>query len=145
MADVPFAASNKKLWRGSGLSGARDGRPALFRASQERYRRDKLAQLAMETKLTSTAKIETVHAGKYLVQLAKHWSHRFPDLTWNETRADIPFPTGQCVITSNENILAIALTVPDEETASRMEDVVEEHLKRFAFRESLEIIWQRAQ
>jgi uncharacterized protein len=99
----------------------------------------------METKLTSTAKIETVHAGKYLVQLAKHWSHRFPDLTWNETRADIPFPTGQCVITSNENILAIALTVPDEETASRMESVVEEHLKRFSFRESLEIIWQRAQ
>jgi hypothetical protein len=36
------------------------------------------------------------------------------------------------------------LTVPDEETASRLEDVVAEHLKRFAFRESLEIVWQRA-
>jgi uncharacterized protein len=97
----------------------------------------------METKLTSTAKIETVHAGKYLVQLAKHWSHRFPDLTWNETRAEIPFPTGQCVFTSRENVLSIALTVPDEETASRLENVVAEHLKRFAFRESLEIVWRR--
>jgi uncharacterized protein len=76
------------------------------------------------------------HARKYLVQLAKHWSHRFPDLTWNETRADIPFPAGQCVVTSKENILAIALAVPDEETASRLENVVAEHLKRFAFRES---------
>ena len=100
----------------------------------------------MEKKLISTAKIETAHAGKYLVQLAKHWSHRFPDLTWNETRADIPFPAGQCVVTSkeNENILAIELNAPDEETASRLENVVAEHLKRFAFRESLEIVWQRA-
>src|SRR6516225_7538554 len=71
------------------------------------------ARSAMEKKLISTAKIETAHAGKYLVQLAKHWSHKFPDLTWNETRANIPFPTGQCVITSKENVLAIALTVPD--------------------------------
>jgi len=100
--------------------------------------------VAVEKKLISTAKIETAHAGKYLVQFAKHWSHRFPDLTWNETRADIPFPAGQCVITSQENVLAIALTVPDEETASRLENVVAEHLKRFAFRESLEIVWQRA-
>jgi uncharacterized protein len=98
----------------------------------------------VEKKLISTAKIETAHAGKYLVQLAKHWSHRFPDLTWNETRADIPFPAGKCVITLEENVLAIALTVPDEETASRLENVVAEHLKRFAFRESLEIVWQRA-
>jgi len=99
---------------------------------------------AMEKKLISIAKIEIAHAGKYLVQLAKHWSHRFPDLTWNETRANIPFPTGQCVITSKENVLVIALTVPDEETASRLENVVAEHLKRFAFRESLEVVWQRA-
>ena len=98
----------------------------------------------MEKKLISTAKIETAHAGKYLVQLAKHWSHKFPDLTWNETRANIPFPTGQCVITSKENVLVIALTVPDEETASRLENVVAEHLKRFAFRESLEVVWQLA-
>ena len=97
----------------------------------------------METKLISTAKIETDDAGKYLVQLAKHWSHRFPDLTWNETRAEIPFPTGQCVFTSKENVLSIALTVPDEETASRLENVVAEHLKRFAFRESLKIVWRR--
>ena len=83
--------------------------------------------------MISTAKIETDHAGKYLVQLAKHWSHRFPDLTWNETRAEIPFPTGQCVFTSRENVLSIALTVPDEETASRLENVVAEHLKRFRF------------
>jgi uncharacterized protein len=117
----------------------------LFWASHKReIVETSLLQSAMEKKLISTAKIETAHAGKYLVQLAKHWSHRFPDLTWNETRADIPFPAGQCVVTSKENVLAIALTVPDEETASRLENVVAEHLKRFAFRESLEIVWQRA-
>jgi len=97
----------------------------------------------MEKKLISTAKIETAHAGKYLVQLAKHWSHRFPDLTWNDTRAEIPFPTGNCVFTSKENVLTIVLAVSDEETASRLEDVVAEHLNRFAFRESLDIVWRR--
>jgi uncharacterized protein len=108
----------------------------LFWASHKReIVETSLLQSAMEKKLIST---------KYLVQPAKHWSHRFPDLTWNETRADIPFPAGQCVVTSKENVLAIALTVPDEETASRLENVVAEHLKRFAFRESLEIVWQRA-
>jgi len=35
------------------------------------------------------------------------------------------------------------LTVSDEETASRLENVVIEHLNRFAFRESLEIVWRR--
>ena len=61
----------------------------------------------MEKKLISTAKIETAHAGKYLVQLAKHWSHRFPDLTWNDTRAEIPFPIGNCVFTSKENVRGV--------------------------------------
>jgi uncharacterized protein len=94
--------------------------------------------------LISTAEIKTDNAGKYLVQLAKHWSHRFPDLTWNDTRAEIPFPTGNCVFTSKENILTIVLTVSDEDAASRLENVVAEHLKRFAFREFLDIVWRRA-
>jgi uncharacterized protein len=94
--------------------------------------------------LISTAEIETDNAGKYLVQLAKHWSHRFPDLTWNDTRAEIPFPTGNCVFTSKEKILTIVLTVSDEDAASRLESVMAEHLKRFAFRESLDIVWRRA-
>ncbi len=93
--------------------------------------------------MISTAEVETANAGKYLVQLAKHWSHRFPDLTWNDTRAEIPFPIGNCVFTSKENVLTIVLNVSDEENASRLENVVVEHLNRFAFRESLDIVWRR--
>jgi hypothetical protein len=48
----------------------------------------------------------------------------FPGLTWNERRADIPFPLGQCVVTLEENALSIALTVPDEKQASRSANVV---------------------
>jgi hypothetical protein len=48
----------------------------------------------------------------------------FPGLTWNERRADIPFPLGQCVVTLEENALSIALTVPDEKQASRNANVV---------------------
>ncbi|MBR0938883.1 DUF2218 domain-containing protein [Bradyrhizobium jicamae] len=55
-----------------------------------------------------SAKINTTHAEAYLVQLATHWSHRFPDLTWNETRAEIPFAAGPCTVSSEKNVLTIA-------------------------------------
>ena len=93
--------------------------------------------------MISTAEVETANAGKYLVQLAKHWSHKFPNLTWNDTRAEIPFPTGNCVLTSKESVLTIVLAVSNEETASRLESVLAEHLNRFAFREPLDIVWRR--
>jgi hypothetical protein len=91
----------------------------------------------------SRAHVPTPHASRYLTQLGKHWSHRFPDLTYTATRADIPLPGGPCVLEAGPVALDITLHSAAEETLARMETVVAEHLQRFAFREGLEVRWTR--
>ncbi len=91
----------------------------------------------------SHARIATANASRYLTQLSKHWSHRFPELTWNAERADIPLPPGPCVLEADAAGLSIALRSADEDGLTRLERVVAEHLQRFAFREAPEIAWTR--
>ncbi|WGM46027.1 hypothetical protein KOAAANKH_00892 [Brevundimonas sp. NIBR10] len=91
----------------------------------------------------STTTVATSNASKYLTQLSKHWSHRFPDLTYTAERADIPLPGGPCVLTADPQALHIVIDGSDAQTAERLEGVVAEHLRRFAFREDLTFDWVR--
>jgi len=94
--------------------------------------------------IRSRAMIATKFATKYLIQLSKHWSHKFPKLTYSETEAHIPLSE---IITINmfadENSLVVQILTPDELEALRMEGVFVNHLQRFAFREELTIHWSR--
>jgi hypothetical protein len=94
---------------------------------------------------TSHARVTTGHGSRYLTQLSKHWSHRFPELTYSAERADIPLPGGPCVLEADGTGLVITLRSDAPETLARMETVVAEHLQRFAFREPLAIAWTRAE
>ena len=91
----------------------------------------------------STTTVATTNASKYLTQLSKHWSHRFPDLTFTAERADIPLPGGPCVLSAGPEALHIVIDGSDAQTAERLEGVVVEHLRRFAFREDLTFDWVR--
>ena len=93
--------------------------------------------------LTTHADVATQNAAKYLTQLSKHWSHRFPDLTYSADRADIPLPGGPCVLEARDGSLAITVRSSSESDLARMEQVVAEHLQRFAHREPLDIVWSR--
>ena len=93
--------------------------------------------------MKSTAHIKTDHASKYLVQVSKHWTHRFPTLTYPPERADVPLPAGPAVLLAREGELEAIVTAEDEDTLARVEKVVEEHVRRFGFRESLEFQWSR--
>lgn len=94
--------------------------------------------------IRSRAIIKTKNAGKYLQQLAKHWSHKFPDLTFDDKEAHIPF---SAVITidmfAETDELVVQILTPDEIEALRIEGVFDRHIIRFAFREELTIDWQR--
>lgn len=92
----------------------------------------------------STARVTTEHGRKYMTQLAKHWSHRFPDLTYDEHRADVPLPGGPLSITADAASLTLTLSAVDAEGLERMQGVVVEHLDRFAFREALIYQWVEA-
>jgi hypothetical protein len=91
--------------------------------------------------LVTEAKVPTAHASRYLQQLSKHWSHKFA-VTFDEKQSTIPFSEDRkAELAATPDHLQIRLSVTDEETRDRMQKVIEDHLNRFAFRETLQYAW----
>jgi hypothetical protein len=88
----------------------------------------------------SEARIPSASAGRYLVQLCKHFAHRVP-VTLQEDSGAIVFDTGVCALKASDGVLTMALDAADAEGMSKLKDVVARHLVRFAFREDLLIEW----
>ncbi len=85
----------------------------------------------------SQASITTESASRYLQQLCKHWSHKFA-VTFTPEHGTIPFDaTRLCTLDAKPDRLILRIEAADEATLERMQGVVIEHLKRFAFRENL--------
>jgi hypothetical protein len=92
---------------------------------------------------TSHSIVKTVNASRYLQQLCKHWSHKFA-VEFNEKTGKVPFnPESDVIFEADEDYLRMVLHVTDAANLERMQNVVAEHLKRFAFREELEVVWTR--
>lgn len=93
--------------------------------------------------MQSHARLRTDKATRYMTQLAKHWSHKFV-VTLDETTARIPLPIGDCRMVADDTGLDVMVETTDLEGLTRLEDVVAEHLLRFAFREGVEkLAWTR--
>jgi hypothetical protein len=89
----------------------------------------------------SVAHVKTEHGSRYLQQLCKHWSHRFT-VEFNEKAGKVPFNNEASVeFSADPSTLTMVLSVADAGDLERMQGVVADHLKRFAFREELDIIW----
>ena len=91
----------------------------------------------------SDARISTVSASRYLQQLCKHFAHKIP-VKFDSQSGQIDFPIGICALEADSDALRLSLTTGDALQLSPLEDVVARHLLRFAFREELQIDWQRA-
>jgi hypothetical protein len=88
------------------------------------------------------ADVATPFASKYLVQLSKHWSHKFP-VQWDEAHSHIPFPQAQCWLTAEDGRLIAEIEAPESDL-ERMGQVVAEHVNRFAFKEgALAFAWAK--
>jgi uncharacterized protein len=94
--------------------------------------------------VTSRARVSTASASRYLVQLCKHWSHKFA-VEYTPEQGSVTFaPDRLCRFEAQPEALVMKLETGDVETLDRMEGVIVDHLKRFAFREELgEIAWSR--
>ncbi len=90
----------------------------------------------------SIAEVPTTHAARYMTQLCKHWSHKFP-VNFDSQDGRIELPSGPLLMHAGPESLKLTL---EAEPASlvRMQGVVEEHVRRCAFRETLEFAWSAA-
>jgi len=94
--------------------------------------------------MQSHARLNTDKASRYMTQLAKHWSHKFV-VTFDETTARIPLPIGDCRMVADATGLDVTVEAASLDGLAKLEDVVAEHLLRFAFRENVETLaWTRA-
>ncbi|QYA13577.1 DUF2218 domain-containing protein [Rhizobium sp. AB2/73] len=90
---------------------------------------------------TSVSHVRTDHASRYLQQLCKHWSHRF-SVEFDAAAGRVPFSAENFLdLAAEPGNLVMMLTVEKPEDLERMQNVVAEHLKRFAFREELDVSW----
>lgn len=91
----------------------------------------------------STVDVATESASRYLQQLCKHWSHKMVT-EFDPAKGRVDFPSGaQLFLEADSSALRLKLEAP-EDSIERMEDVVADHLKRFAFREELVFDWTKA-
>lgn len=93
--------------------------------------------------MEAVATVPTEHASRYLQQLCKHWSHKF-EVEFDPDQGRIAFPTSAVHFAAAPDALTMTLAGSDAATLDRMEGVVAEHLKRFAFREDLAVAWVRS-
>ena len=91
---------------------------------------------------SSTATISTNRASSYLQQLCKHFGHKVPvEFTPETGRIDLPF--GTCELRAEETSLTLTAN-GGSGSLERLEQVISDHLARFAFRENIALTWQRA-
>ena len=90
----------------------------------------------------STARIATPNGRRYMTQLCKHWAHKF-EVVYDETQGLVPFGSdSRCRMAADAEGLTLTLEVEESGQMERMQGVVIDHLKRFAFREDLgEVAW----
>jgi hypothetical protein len=92
---------------------------------------------------TSHADVTTEHASRYLQQLCKHWAHKFP-VEFDPNHGVIDLSSGRAVLDADAAALHIAVTTAEADAIERLEAVVADHIKRFAFREELTFYWKQA-
>ena len=101
---------------------------------------------------SSTALVPTPSASRYLQQLAKHWSHKFP-VEFTQTDGSITFPkevngtsfAGDAVVRlhATETALEVRVDASEPRQLDGVKGAVASHLGRFAFREApLQFDWR---
>jgi len=91
----------------------------------------------------SVAEVATAHASRYLQQLCKHFAHKLP-VTFDEHAGQITFSIGECRLAATDGVLRLSLEAQNAADMPQLQDVVERHLVRFAFREELKMDWRPA-
>lgn len=82
-----------------------------------------------------TTTLPTPNGRRYLQQLCKHWSHKF-DTAFTPDEGRIELPLGPVLLSANDTELTLSLAPVEGADVARFKQVVQDHLDRFAFRET---------
>ena len=91
----------------------------------------------------SHARIATLpnKARTYMIQMCKHFGHKV-EATFDDVRGRIALGERVCELeVTTPETLVIRLTADSEASLRAVEDIVDRHLRRFAFKEELAIQW----
>lgn len=92
--------------------------------------------------LTAHARLETPNGSKYLQQLCKHFGHK-TEVEFTPFQGHVQLSPGPLDLTADSTGLDVTVTAVDSDGLDRARDIVDRHLKRFAFREEFEHLdWQ---
>lgn len=87
--------------------------------------------------LTATSSFETENASRYIAQLCKHFAHKV-ETRHDATTGAAALPTGPASMTARDGRLHFEVAAETPESLERAKFIIEDHIKRFAFREKLE-------
>jgi hypothetical protein len=90
--------------------------------------------------MRAEARVATEHAGRYLVQLCKHFGHRVP-ARFADGVGRVEFPDGVADLVAEPGVLVLRVLAAEPAGVERLSGVLARHLERFAFRESLDVVW----
>lgn len=95
----------------------------------------------MMSKASSNGVAATENASRYLQQMSKHFSHRFP-AEFDAEHSRVELPSGRIMMTATPAELQVNLEVDNADDLPRLQTVLVEHIDRFAFREApLPFVW----
>lgn len=90
---------------------------------------------------TSHTVVATPDARRYLRMLCKHWGHKF-DVVYDADQGFVPFSVdAHARFAADEQRLLVVVTHVDGAQLPRLQDVIAEHLQRFALKETLAFPW----
>jgi hypothetical protein len=89
----------------------------------------------------SRAIVPTASASRYLQQLCKHWGHKF-EVSFDPHAGKVALPFGPVELAASDDALEVTCRIDGEGDLGRMQQVVADHLNRFAHREGeLQFDW----
>lgn len=112
--------------------------------------------------IRSAARLESDRAGRYLVQLCKHFAHKVParyepapparggkrhgaeGAEADSLAGTVDFPWGVCRLLSRPGSLEMTCEAAEPEALRRIEHVVTDHVERFAWRDKPRLDWRPA-
>ncbi|BES69130.1 hypothetical protein RE428_01480 [Marinobacter nanhaiticus D15-8W] len=91
--------------------------------------------------LKAIANVETASPSINMKKLLRHFSHKI-EVQFDDHIGSASFPFGDAYLEAGESVLAIHVKADDEESMTRLQAVIADHLVRFASKETLTIQWE---